>query len=194
MEEEITTLRNEISLVREELKSKEKEKEEYKELLLRMKAEFENYRKRVNKEIVEVKKSAIANFVRDLLSVLDNFERAISSFEKQKDVSDELRNFIEGMKMVYYEMKNIFKKYDIEEYAPIGEDFDPRHSEAIAVEDVKEKEKADKILEVFEKGYRMGEKVIRLAKVKVGKHKIEDKKQESDKEKENKKNPEKDNK
>jgi len=123
--------------------------------------------------MIEVKKGAIADFARDLLSVLDNFERAITSYENQENVNNELKNFIEGVKMVYMEMKGILKKYEIEEFVPVGESFNPYHSEAIAIEEVKKKVDADKVLEVFEKGYRMGEKIIRLAKVKVGQAKKE---------------------
>lgn len=173
---------SELEAVKEELEEqareyqdkdedREKEIEQYKKEIaeltdkyLRVSAEFQNYRRRTEKEKNEIFKYGSEKVIVDLLSVLDNFERAISSVE-HKDVNN---NFLDGIKMIYKQFKDILEKHGVKEIVCEGEEFDPNYHHAVLQEEVENKE-SNIILEVYEKGYTLNGKVIRPSMVKVSK-------------------------
>ena len=153
------------------LKAKVKELEEtvadLKDKALREAAETENYKKRLRQEKENAVKYANESLIRDLLDPLDNFSRAIEASESSKDF-DTIKT---GVVMVEDQLHTILKNnWGLEAYSPEGEDFDPADMEACMM---KEMDGIDKetVLQVFMKGYKLHGKVLRSAKVVVGKPK-----------------------
>jgi molecular chaperone GrpE len=138
---------------------------EYEDLLKRKQADFENYRKRVQKESQDVKKYANAEIVLDVLSMMDDFERAIESTESSKDF-DALH---EGILLVEKQIRNTLEsKYNVKAIDAVGKPFDPTVHDAIMMEE-SDTHDEDTVVEDFQKGYVMHDRVIRPAKVKVAK-------------------------
>lgn len=126
---------------------------------LRLVAEYDNFRKRSAKERLEVYGDATSKVIGDILPIYDNFERAL-----QSESSDE--NFKKGVEMIFNQFTEGLKKIGIEVIDPMGEEFDPNFAQAInQVED--ENFGENTVCQVFQKGYKMGEKVIRYAMVVV---------------------------
>ena len=139
----------------------EKAEAEVKSRLVRLQADFENYKKRTQKEKSEVYTFAMDSFMTKLLPVIDNLERAEAAAD-----DDSKDSYREGVQMVFKELMNVLNGEGLQEIDALGKAFDPNFHHGVAVgEDV---DKPDQeILEVFQKGYLFKEKVIRAAMVKV---------------------------
>ncbi len=136
------------------------ELEAQKEAYLRLAAEYDNFRKRTSKEKEESFLNAKATVFQDLLPVLDNFDRALSV----EDTS--LEDYKKGVEMTFSQFQNVFEKYGVETFGEAQDDFDPNiHNAVMHVDD--DSLEANKIVEVFQKGYKIGDKVLRPAMVKV---------------------------
>ena len=131
---------------------------------LRMAADFQNYKKRNERERFERYSDGKRDFAADLLPVLDNFERAIS--QDMAKGADE--SFVAGMKMIYEQLAGALEKNGISEIPAIGEDFDPNLHHAVQQME-SEAVESGKISEVLQKGYCSGDKVIRPSMVVVAK-------------------------
>ena len=144
---------------KQQIEKMKKEVEEYKQLNLRLKAEFDNFKKRTQKEKASVFDMAKSESVSPFLEVLDNLERAISLVEK-KD------RFSEGIDLVINKFYDVLKKLGVVEIKGVGEVFNPNFHEAIKVV---EDEKFDKnvVCEVFQKGFMLNDVVVRHALVVV---------------------------
>jgi molecular chaperone GrpE len=141
----------------------EKERDEYLELARRTKADFENYRKRLAREASEAEARGRASLARELLSVVDNLERALAAAEPRDD--DHGANHIaEGVRLVYEELSGVLANAGVESYEPTGERFDPSEHEAVMTKPGSEGE----VLEVLQRGYRMNGQILRPARVVVG--------------------------
>jgi len=137
------------------------EKEKY----LRLFAEFENFKKRTTKERIELFKTAGQEIISSLLPILDDLERAISQFEKQ-DTLEEIQGFV----LINNKLNGILKSSGLEiSTVNIGDVFDAEIHEAITQIHAPEESQKGKIIDVVEKGYQLGEKIIRYPKVVVGK-------------------------
>lgn len=149
--------------VEEKLAALEKENAELKDQLLRRAADFDNYRKRMLKERQETFDYANAALLGDLLESLDNFDRTIDA---AKDTSD-AKSIADGIKIINTSLvKMLEDKYGLKSYGVSGEDFNPDEHEAIGrFED--ETATSEILKDVYLKGYKLKEKVIRLAKVTV---------------------------
>ena len=132
--------------------------------LLRSKAEFINYRKRLEDEQVRLLKFCNEDLIKETLPILDNFERAISMDDTNLD--DEVSKFLSGFKMIYCNFVNVLKNYGVIEIDGNNKPFDPVYHEAIMTEK-REGVEAGMVLEVLQKGYILKGKVIRPAMVKV---------------------------
>ena len=131
----------------------------YLELAQRTQAEFENFRKRATRDIAQAGQRAKANLVRELLPVVDNLERALATANPDED------HLAEGVRLVHVELVNTLERNGIQAFDPAGEQFDPTVHEAISM---REGENGSGIvLDVVEKGYRLGDSVIRPARVVV---------------------------
>jgi molecular chaperone GrpE len=140
----------------------ERERDEYLELARRTKADFENYRKRVSREAAEAEARGRALLARELLSVVDNLERALAAAEPR---DDGLPNHIaEGVRLVYEELSGVLRNAGVRSFEPVGETFDPDQHEAMLTRPGNHGE----VLEVFQKGYRLNGEVLRPARVVVG--------------------------
>ena len=124
---------------------------------LRLLAEFDNYRKRSAKERAEIYPEAVANTVEAFLPLADNFERAANA-----ETADE--KYKAGVMMIYDQLSNAFKKLGIEEISRVGEQFDPTVENAVShIDD--EKLGENTVAAVYQKGYKLKDKVIRHATV-----------------------------
>ena len=138
---------------------------EYEDLLKRKQAEFENYRKRVQKEMLENRKYATSEMVLDIVNIIDDFERAIGSAESSKDFTA----LLEGIVITKQQLLGVLeKKHGVKRIEAVGKEFDPNLHDAIMMEE-SEKYKEDTVVEDFQAGYVMHERVVRPTKVKVAK-------------------------
>lgn len=136
-----------------------KEEEEMNTQYLRLAADFQNFRRRAEKEKGDIYAYANEKIVVELLDVIDNFERALQH-------SDSNESFVEGMNMIFKQFKGVLEKSGVEEIKAIGEQFDPNFHHAVLTENSVEYE-SGKITQVLQKGYLLNKKVIRPAMVKV---------------------------
>ena len=148
-----------IAKLNEDLEVQKKLAEEYCDGLKRNMAEFDNYKKRMNKEKETLYSSTLSDVILELLPVIDNFEKA-----KDAECSDE--TYKTGISMIYTQLIEMLKKQGVEKIPDLGTTFDPQLHEAVmsAIDETKgEKE----IVEVFRTGYKMKDKVVRHSLVKV---------------------------
>ncbi len=139
----------------------EKAKNDY----LYLRAEYDNYRKRSIKEKAELIETAASRVLVNLLPLVDDFERGIAANEK----SDDAESVKEGMKLIYDKFIAFLKKENVTEIETDGMPFDTDFHEAIAMVPAATDEQDGKVLDCVQKGYKLGDKVIRHAKVAVGK-------------------------
>jgi len=139
-----------------------RQSEEYYNRLLRMQADFENYKKRIAREREDMYNNALETITAQLLPVVDNMERAVDAFRKDK--LDE--KYISGVEMVCNQIVDILGKNGVKEIEAMDKDFDPNLHHAV-MQVPGEDEDENKIKEVFQKGYILGNKVIRPSLVKV---------------------------
>jgi len=138
--------------------------QEYESIIKRQQAEFENYRKRTLKEKSEYFKYAGFEVFKDLLTTVDDFDRAL-----QTEVKDKAHKaFLKGFEMIDEQIKNLMKKHQVTEISGTGSEFNPSLHQAISAEEDKEV-KTNTVMEVFQKGYLLHDKVLREAKVKIKK-------------------------
>ena len=145
----------------EKLKEENKKKEE--EVLV-AKADLINYRKRKDEEVVRMLKFCNEDLIKQMLPVLDNFERAIKLDDN--NLEDEVSKFLEGFKMIYCNMQNIMGNFEVKPIDGTNKPFDPIYHNAIMMEKVEGVEPG-MVVEVLQKGYIYKDKVIRPAMVKV---------------------------
>lgn len=126
---------------------------------LRLMADFQNYKKRVEKEKTDLYSYANEKLVTEILAVLDNFERALA----HEDSGD---GFKEGMEMIFKQLMDVLEKSGLAEIAALGEDFNPNFHNAVMTEETEEYE-SGKVSGVLQKGYTLNGKVIRPSMVKV---------------------------
>ncbi|MBQ6625131.1 MAG: nucleotide exchange factor GrpE [Clostridia bacterium] len=138
----------------------QKELEEKNDQLLRLAAEYDNFRKRSQREKESIYSDVKANVLGDLLPVIDNFERALDGS------GDELESFRKGVDMIFNQLVETMKKHGVESFGEVGDEFDPNfHSAVMHIESEDLGENV--IAQVFSKGYKVGDKVIRPATVQV---------------------------
>ncbi|MFL6215666.1 MAG: nucleotide exchange factor GrpE [Blastocatellia bacterium] len=130
---------------------------------LRTHAEFENYRRRVERERAETYARSRAEVVLELLPVIDNFERALASLEHNSNDAASLR---QGIELIHRQLNDALSKFGLEPVETVGHAFDPHLHEAVSAEPSEEHEENTVIAE-FQRGYKLGEKLLRPAKVKV---------------------------
>ncbi len=154
-EEELTAKVEELEIQNAEAKDK----------YLRLYAEFENYKKRNIKERMELRKNAAEETLHAILPVLDDFDRA----KKSADAADSEEQFSEGVKLVYDKLYRSLENIGLSPMISNQEDFDPELHEAITEIPSPSEELKGKVIDTIEKGYLLNDKIIRYAKVVVGK-------------------------
>ena len=155
--EEKHKYKEKIEQLKEELKKKDQE-------VLVAKADLINYRKRKDEEVVRMLKFCNEDLIKQILPIMDNFERAIKLDDD--NLEDEVSKFLEGFKMIYCNMQNVMGNFEVTQIDGANKPFDPNYHNAIMVEH-KEGVEPGMVLEVLQKGYIYKDKVIRPAMVKV---------------------------
>ena len=147
-------------------KALEEEKAKYAELndkYLRLFSEFDNFRKRTAKEKLDLTATASEYVIKDILPVLDDFERALQNMEKNGNEAD-----LQGVTLIFNKLKDTLKKKGLEEIEAMGVEFNTDEHEALTMIPAPEEGKKGKVLDVIQKGYKLNGKVIRFARVVVG--------------------------
>jgi molecular chaperone GrpE len=157
--------KNKIKKLREDLEACQKEKQEYLDGWQRTKADFVNYKKRTDEEKKEIIKYATKEFVLEIIPAIDNFEHAFRDKTNWEKVPVEWR---QGVEFIYSELKETLVRHGVTEINPLNETFDPKLHNSIDLVPVTEAEKDGKIVEVVQKGYSFGDKIIRHPNVRVG--------------------------
>ncbi len=130
---------------------------------LRLQAEFDNFRKRTAKEKLDLTATASENVIKDILPVLDDFERALQNMEKSGNEAD-----MQGVTLIFNKLKDTLKKKGLEEIVAMDADFNTDEHEALTLIPAPDESKKGKVLDVIQKGYKLNGKVIRFARVVVG--------------------------
>lgn len=138
---------------------------ELKDKYLRLYADFENYRKRTAKESLELRKVAGQEILSSLLPVMDDFDRAKQIAEKP----DSKETFSEGIQLLYHKLQSVLKQKGLQKMESNGEVFDPELHEAITEIPAPSEDMVGKVIDTVEPGYFLNDKIIRYAKVVVGK-------------------------
>lgn len=147
-----------VELSSEELIQQEKDK------YLRLFAEFENYKKRTSKERIELFKTASQELMTSLLPIIDDFDRGLHEIKKVKD-----KELLKGMQLIYDKFKNTLSQKGLSEIdVKQGEVFDAEIHEAISQIPAPSDKLKGKVIDAVEKGYKLGDKIIRYPKVVIG--------------------------
>jgi molecular chaperone GrpE len=159
----------ELVATRAELKRVQEENAELKDRLARRQADFENYRKRVDRERSDIYNRVVADVAGKLLGVLDNLKRALEAEASvEANESDEFRHFLSGVDLIYKQLSGVLEALGVKPIVAVGERFNPHIHEAVVTEESEEFE-PDTIMQEIRAGYRLGDKLIRPALVKVSK-------------------------
>ncbi len=150
------------------VKELESQNNEYYDKLLRFKAEFENYKKRMIKEQSLSVRYAAESIIHRILPIVDDLDRALIAINEGQDPS----KVVEGVKLTHDDIKKLLDEHLVHEIDPHGQLFDPEEHEAMASVDSHD-HKEDHVVEVFQKGYKLDGKVVRPAKVSICKKSVD---------------------
>jgi molecular chaperone GrpE len=157
----------ELVASRAELKRLQTALAESQDALLRRQADFENYRKRVERERTESYNRVVAEAARKLLPVMDNLSRALDAERSvESGESEEFRHFLHGVQLISKQLSEVLESFGVQPIAAVGERFDPHIHEAVVTEPSDEHE-PDTVIEELARGYRIGDRLLRPAMVKV---------------------------
>jgi molecular chaperone GrpE len=148
----------------EELRAKARERDEFLALAQRTQADFENFRKRMARDVAAAEQRGVVRVVRELLPALDNLERALAAAEAPPGEAE--HHLAEGIRLVQAELVAAMGRIGVEAYSPKGEAFDPNIHEAMAQQPVDGVDSGT-VVEVFQRGYRLNGEVVRPARVVV---------------------------
>lgn len=164
-------LKHETALddMRAQLEAKTDEAKDYMGHLQRLQAEFENYKKRIDRDRDKTLATATKHLIEALLPVVDNFELALRAI----DADSGNKGYVEGVRMVYAELMSVLDRQGLEKIAANGERFDPNFHEAVVCENSDDEQQDGMVIEVMREGYCLGGQVLRPTMVKVGKYRKE---------------------
>lgn len=140
----------------------QRERDEYYDLLLRTRAEFDNYRKRIDRERAEQAESAAAGLLRALLPILDDLERALAAPADEEGA----RAYREGVELIHRQLLELLQKHAVTPIEALGADFDPHRHQAVVHEPAPGHREGE-IVEEFRRGYMLGNRLLRPSMVKV---------------------------
>ncbi len=166
--EQDTKINNEMLKLEEELQNLTEENKALTEKVKLIQADSINYRKRKDEETANAMKYANQDIIKDLLNVVDNLERALKSDNSSENdgENEKIKKYQEGIRLIYENLMSILKGYGVTEINRVGEIFDPNQEQALITECVEDKDD-EVVLEVLLKGYKLKERVIRPASVKI---------------------------
>jgi molecular chaperone GrpE len=151
----------------EKLKSKEQEAQENYDRLLRVSAEFENYKKRASREMEDFRKYSNQSLIKEMLSVVDNLELAMNSTDGHKMID---KGLLDGLEMTHKEILKVFEKFKVKPISAIGQPFDPTFHEAVMQEETDEFPE-NTVINELQKGYLIHDRLLRPSMVVVAKSK-----------------------
>ena len=154
----------EMTLMQSELDEAKSQTQSAIDKMLRLAAEFDNYKKRNAKEYENIRKYAAENIIKELIPIVDNFERAIESATESKDFN----SFIEGVKLILNQMLNLLDKEGVTRIKAVGEVFDPNVHEAV-MHIASDEYPENVVTQELQKGYILRDRVVRPAMVSVSK-------------------------
>jgi molecular chaperone GrpE len=141
----------------------QRERDEFKDLLLRKSAEFDNYRKRMERDRQSLSDAAAANMLEELLPLVDDLERAL-----KVDASADVGSYRRGVELILGKLNDILRKRGVRPIEALGAEFDPYYHQAVAHEHVEGRREGE-IVEEFRRGYMLGDRLLRPSMVKVAK-------------------------
>lgn len=151
-----------IEALKDIIKVKEEEVNELNNRIMRLQADFINYKRRADKDKENSISNGVEYVIADLLPIIDNFQRALNS------ETDKENNFYKGISMIEQQLINLLGKHSVEEIESLGQPFDPNFHDAVFMEE-SDKYESGIITEVLQKGYKIKERIIRPSMVKVSK-------------------------
>ncbi len=167
-DEELSPLQMKVEEQESQIKAYNDKILEYEDLLKRRQAEFDNYRKRTLREKEEFQKSANQKIIEELLTIVDNFEKAIDSSNEDAKSS----TLYDGIILIEKQIKKLLENHGVQAIESLGQEFDPNLHEALQIDESITKYKVDTVINEWQKGYTLNTKVIRHAKVVVAKGKV----------------------
>ncbi|MBS2969756.1 nucleotide exchange factor GrpE [Metabacillus sp. KIGAM252] len=159
---EAETETDELSEAREKIASLESKVDESESKLLRVQADFENFKRRARMDAESVQKYRAQNLISEILPALDNFERAL----KVEASDEQTKSLLQGMEMVHRQLVQALKSEGVEEIETVGKTFDPHLHQAV-MQGEEEGFEPNTVIEEFQKGYKLKDRVIRPSMVKV---------------------------
>lgn len=160
--------RSTIKKLREKIKKLEAEKKEYLDLSQRTRADYMNFKKEVDAERVSGRKFATRRLIEDLFPVLDAYDMAQGNKEAWEAVN---ANWRTGIEYIFGQLKAVLEREGVVQYGKTGDQFDPHLHESMEHVPVTDEAQNDTIVQVLQKGYKMGDAVLRPARVKTGEYK-----------------------
>lgn len=142
----------------------QREKEALQDRLLRTAAEFDNYRKRMDRERRELSEYAASDVLLELLPIVDNFERALQAPGGSRD----LESFRRGIELIHKQMLDLLRKRNVTPIDALGADFDPNFHQAV-IHEASEEHREGEVMQELQRGYMIGDRLLRPAMVKVAK-------------------------
>lgn len=168
LEEELDELKKKLEDTKKQFETSEKEKDEWKNKYYQAYADLSNTRKQVEKEGQEFKKYANKSLISEIIPVLDSFDMAF----KSEPQDEKVRNYLVGFKMIYAKLHEFLQRMNVEVISPKeGDEFDPHTMEALSTSDGEED---NKVIEVYYKGYKLHDSLLRAASVVISKKKQAD--------------------
>jgi len=165
----ISNLETEVSQLQAKISKNETERADLVKLMQNRQSDFENYKKRVERERSDTFLNILSELANQMLPVLDNMNRALDSVSNLSDDHEQgVQHFFDGIALVNQQLNEVLAEMGVEPIAAVGEDFDPHFHEAVAAEETDEFPPHTVTAE-FLRGYRIGNKVVRPAMVKVSK-------------------------
>ena len=166
-EAELLAAQDEVRVLEAELQKLRAERQELRELLARRQADFDNSRKRAERERGETYQRLVADVVKQLLPVVDNLQRALEvEASVEANESEEFRHFLHGVELISKQLNGVLERLGVEVVPTVGRPFDPHVHEAIVTEPSAEYA-PNTVMQEIQRGYRLGDKLIRPAMVKV---------------------------
>jgi molecular chaperone GrpE len=147
----------------------QQERDELFDRLRRTMADFDNYRKRTDRERRELSDVITADVIRDVLPVLDDLERALAAQASSSDPQESAGSYRRGVELIHRQLVDALRKRGVEPIDVIGQPFDPMWQEAVAQEPAADGEKDGTVTAEIRRGYRIGQRLLRPAQVRVAK-------------------------
>lgn len=159
LQNQLATMNQQISIAQAIAVKEKARSEELSNLVNRMQADFDNYRKRMNESNKKLKEDGICAVLEKLIPELDVLKQAIQTIPDER--------VAEGVKMIYRQVVDILTAFGVDEIPALGEQFDPNLHNAVMQVKANDPSKVNMVVEVFQKGYKLGDRILRHSVVKV---------------------------